>query len=115
MAGAGLSRAQLAMALVLLVGVLCLGQRIGLLHHCAQQAQLEQSHDAVGQTDGEGCSLSEQLLTHFWDHPDSLLLGLFALLSWWLTPARRHGRQPIPPPEPVPEYRRHLVLCVFRE
>ncbi|MDP5292653.1 hypothetical protein Q9290_10185 [Oceanimonas sp. CHS3-5] len=115
MAGTGLNRGRVAIALVLLVGVLCLGQRIGLMDHCGQQAQVEQPHDTAGTADSEGCSLSEQLLTKFWDHADSLLLGLIALLCWWLAPAGRPGRRPVPPPEPVPEQRRHLVLCVFRE
>ncbi|WMC09737.1 hypothetical protein PU634_11505 [Oceanimonas pelagia] len=119
MAGAGLSRARLAIVLVLLVGVICLGQRTGLVSHCGQQSgevlTVAQSDDAGQLHQGGSCSLSEQLLTKFWDHPDSLLLGLLALLSWWLAPPRRHSRHPMPPPEPVPEYRRHLLLCVFRE
>ncbi|NHI02181.1 hypothetical protein [Oceanimonas sp. MB9] len=115
MAGAGLSRGRLAIVLVLLVGMICLGQRIGLISHCGQPAYTMQFDETGDSTGGEGCSLSEQLLTKFWDHPDSLLLGLVALLSWWLAPPRRHGRRPLPPPEPVPEYRRHLLLCVFRE
>ncbi|MCT7655948.1 hypothetical protein MBH78_17720 [Oceanimonas sp. NS1] len=86
MAGAGLSRGRLAIVLVLLVGVICLGQRIGLISHCGQPAYTMQFAEPGDSTGGEGCSLSEQLLTKFWDHPDSLLLGLVALLSWWLAP-----------------------------
>ncbi|MDV2858045.1 hypothetical protein AB9R84_03550 [Oceanimonas smirnovii] len=115
MAGTGLSRGRLAIMLVLLVGVLCLGQRMGIMNPCVQQTQISQSDDAAGADSHERCSLSEQLLTKFWDHPDSLLLGLITLLFWWWLPPRRHGRRLIPPPEPVPEYRRHLLLCVFRE
>ncbi|MCC4265002.1 hypothetical protein LL240_11150 [Oceanimonas baumannii] len=115
MAGIGLKRGRLAILLVLLVGILCLGQRIGMMSYCLEQPQLTHTDDSSSQNSHERCSLSEQLLTKFWDHPGSLLLGLITLFFWWLTPPRRHGRRRVPPPEPVPEYRRHLLLCVFRE
>ncbi|SKA66233.1 hypothetical protein [Enterovibrio nigricans] len=118
------TRAQWALTLVWWVVFVCLSQNAGLFNAC-QTSTFRADETTLHQTTTNGdanlpsdnCELTENLISlskFSWDNITLSLFVLVILSVGWIAAASRFIG--FTPTEPILlPYRRHLMLCVFRE